>query len=71
MVTLAKHHVFIGNKKQKNPLPYTPQNWEDGKEAYSHYCVGRYAMDGQNAGVPFTDDISPPIPSLASTDVQS
>jgi mono/diheme cytochrome c family protein len=71
VVTLAKHHVFIGNKKQKNPLPYTPQNWEDGKEAFSHYCVACHGMDGQNTGVPFADDISPPIPSLASRDVQS
>jgi hypothetical protein len=28
-------------------------------------------MDGQNTGVPFADNMSPPIPSLASTDVQS
>jgi mono/diheme cytochrome c family protein len=28
-------------------------------------------MDGQNTGVPFADSTSPPIPSLASTDVQS
>jgi mono/diheme cytochrome c family protein len=28
-------------------------------------------MDGQNTGVPFADHISPPIPSLASPDVQS
>jgi hypothetical protein len=28
-------------------------------------------MDGQNTGVPFVDHISPPIPSLASPDVQS
>jgi cytochrome c553 len=71
VVTLAKHHVFIGNKKQKSPLLYTPQNWKDGEEAFSHYCMACHGMDGQNTGVPFADDISPPIPSLASTDVQS
>jgi hypothetical protein len=27
-------------------------------------------MDGQNTGVPFADHISPPIPSLASAEVQ-
>jgi cytochrome c553 len=71
IVTAAKHHVFIGNKKQKDPLSYTPQNWQDGKEAFSHYCVACHGMDGQNTGVPFADNMSPPIPSLASTDVQS
>ena len=69
-VTFAKHHIFIGNKAQKNPLPNTPENWADGKEAFSHYCVACHGMDGQNTGVPFVDHISPPIPSLASDDVQ-
>ncbi len=70
-VTFAKHHVFVGNKKQKNPLAYTHDNWRDGKDAFSHYCVACHGMDGQNTGVPFADRISPPIPSLASADVQS
>jgi len=69
-VTFAKHHIFVGNKKQKNPLPSTPDNWADGKEAFSHYCVACHGMDGQNTGVPFADRVSPPIPSLASDDVQ-
>jgi len=70
-IIFAKHHFFVGNKKQKNPLPYTHENWEDGKEAFSHYCVACHGMDGQNTGVPFIDHVSPPIPSLASEDVQS
>lgn len=70
-VTFAKHHFFVGNKKQKNPLPDTPENRSDGKEAFSHYCVACHGMDGQNTGVPFADRMSPPIPSLASADVQS
>jgi cytochrome c553 len=69
-VTFAKHHIFVGNKSQKNPLPNTPNNWTDGKEAFSHYCVACHGMDGQNTGVPFVDHVAPPIPSLASEDVQ-
>lgn len=69
-VTFAKHHVFVGNGKQKNPLPATPENWADGKEAFSHYCGACHGMDGQNTGVPFADRTSPPIPSLASKNVQ-
>ena len=69
-ITFAKHHVFIGNKKETNPLADTPENRADGKEAFSHYCVACHGMDGQGTGVPFVDHISPPIPSLASEDVQ-
>lgn len=67
----AKHHIFIGGKKQHNPLPISPETTADGKEAFGHYCVACHGMDGQNTGVPFVDHISPPIPSLASPEVQS
>ncbi len=70
VVTAAKHHLFVGNKSEKNPLPSTPETLADGKEAFSHYCVACHGNDGQNTGVPFTDHISPPIPSLASVEVQ-
>jgi len=70
-VNFAKHRFFVGNKKQKNPLPDTAATLADGKEAFSHYCVACHGMDGQNTGVPFADHISPPIPSLAANDVQS
>lgn len=70
-ITFAEHHFFIGNKHQKNPLPDTTETRADGKEAFSHYCVACHGTDGQNTGVPFTDHISPPIPSLASPVVQS
>jgi cytochrome c553 len=69
-VTYAKHHIFIGSKGEKNPLPYSRETWVDGKDAFSHYCVACHGMDGQNTGVPFVDHISPPIPSLASDTVQ-
>lgn len=70
-ITYAKHHYFIGNRNQKNPLLDTPETQADGKEAFSHYCVACHGMDGQTTGVPFADHISPPIPSLASPEVQS
>jgi mono/diheme cytochrome c family protein len=70
-IRFAKHHFLVGNKKEKNPLPLSPDTVADGKEAFSHYCVVCHGMDGQSTGVPFVDHISPPIPSLASPDVQS
>ena len=66
----AKHHVLVGNKKEKNPLATSPQVLADGREAFSHYCVACHGMDGQNTGVPFADRMSPPVPSLASRTVQ-
>jgi mono/diheme cytochrome c family protein len=70
-MTFAKHHIVVGNKNEKNPLPDTAATRADGKEAFSHYCVACHGMDGQATGVPFVNHISPPIPSLASPDVQS
>jgi mono/diheme cytochrome c family protein len=70
-MSFAKHHILIGNKEQRNPLPMSPETLADGKEAFGHYCVACHGMDGQNTGVPFADHISPPIPSLASPAVQS
>lgn len=70
-ITFAKHHLFIRNKNQKNPLPNNADTLADGKEAFSHYCVACHGLDGQNTGVPFIGHISPPIPSLASPEVQS
>lgn len=70
-MTFAKHHVFVHNRDQKNPLPSNADTWADGKEAFSHYCVACHGMDGQNTGVPFADHISPPIPLLSSKEVQS
>ncbi len=67
----AKHDVFVRNKAERNPLQATPNAIADGREAFSHYCVACHGLDGQNTGVPFADSMSPPVPSLASIDVQS
>jgi mono/diheme cytochrome c family protein len=69
-VTAAEHDIFIRNKAQKNPLPETTATRANGKQAFSHYCIACHGNDGQNTGVPFVDHMSPPIPSLASADVQ-
>jgi mono/diheme cytochrome c family protein len=68
-MTSVKHHLTVGNKKEKNPLPTSPDVIHDGKEAFGHYCVACHGMDGQNTGVPFT--MSPPAPLLTSREVQS
>jgi mono/diheme cytochrome c family protein len=70
-VTRAKRWVFVRNKDAKNPISATPPNIAAGKAAFSHYCVACHGLDGQNTGVPFADTMAPPVPSLASENVQS
>jgi mono/diheme cytochrome c family protein len=70
-MTRIKHSLTIGGKKNHNPLAESPQNIEAGKTAFSHYCVACHGLDGQNTGVPFSEQMSPPVPSLKSPDVQS
>jgi mono/diheme cytochrome c family protein len=71
VIVFAKHHITVGNKFVKNPMALTPKNLAAGKEAFGSYCVACHGMDGQNTGVPFADSMSPPLPSLASPDVQT
>ncbi|MCU1250215.1 MAG: cytochrome c class [Edaphobacter sp.] len=67
----TKHTVSVRNRSERNPLPPTANNIGSGKEAFSHYCVACHGMDGQNTGVPFAESMSPPVPSLNSSEVQS
>jgi mono/diheme cytochrome c family protein len=67
----TKHKILVHNKTQENPLKSSAGAISDGKEAFSHYCVACHGVDGQNTGVPFADRMSPPVPSLAGTEVQS
>lgn len=71
VVNRAKHKLTVGNAKEKSPLPENPDNIAAGQEAFSHFCAACHGLDGQNTGVPFADRMSPPVPSLASKDVQS
>lgn len=65
-----KHHISVGAKEQRNPLTTTAQTIADGKQAFSYYCSVCHGLDGQKTGVPFAERMSPPIPSLASMEVQ-
>ena len=71
VINWAKHNILVHNKTQKNPLHDNAGAVSDGKEAFSHYCIACHGLDGQNTGVPFAESMSPPVPSLASTEVQS
>jgi mono/diheme cytochrome c family protein len=70
-MTKIKHSVTIHGKGATNPLPGTPMNIDNGRDAFSHYCAACHGLDGQNTGVPFADSMSPPVPMLNSNQVQS
>ena len=66
----AKKHITVKGKDDRNPLADSAQTLKDGREAFGHYCIVCHGLDGQNTGVPFAANLSPPVPSLASKEVQ-
>jgi mono/diheme cytochrome c family protein len=66
----TKHHVTVGGDKNANPFHESEDVIDSGKKAFGFYCVVCHGRDGQNTGVPFAMSLSPPIPSLASEQVQ-
>jgi mono/diheme cytochrome c family protein len=70
-VQWIKHHVTVRGKGERNPLAPTEENIRAGRQAFGYYCVVCHGRDGQNTGVPFAGRVSPPIPLLTSTEVQS
>ncbi|HVJ09512.1 MAG TPA: cytochrome c [Acidisarcina sp.] len=66
-----KHHLTVGNRQVRNPMKDDAESLEMGKHAFGFYCVVCHGADGQNTGVPFAARMSPPVPSLASQEVQS
>ena len=70
-VNWTKRHITVGGKHDKNPVPATPENIADGKQAFTSYCMVCHGLDGQNTGVPFAATISPPVPSLSLPQVQA
>ncbi len=67
----AKKHITVKGQYNRNPLPYSAATLKDGKEAFGQYCFVCHGLDGQNTGVPFAENLSPPVPSLASKQVQA
>ena len=70
MVNEMKHKITVGGKDIPNPLQATSENIADGKEHFGHHCGICHGLDGEATGVPFAANMSPPIPSLSSKEVQ-
>lgn len=67
----TKRHLTVRGRDDANPLSPTPENIHAGQTNFSSYCMVCHGLDGQNTGVPFAEKMDPPVPSLASKDVQA
>ena len=70
LMNWIKHRITVGDRGATNPLGYSAAVAKDGQTAFNSYCMVCHGLDGQNTGVPFASQTSPPIPSLASQEVQ-
>ena len=66
----VKKNITIGGKDDKNPVPDNEASVNEGKEHFGHHCQICHGLDGQNTGVPFASQMSPPVADLKSADVQ-
>jgi mono/diheme cytochrome c family protein len=66
----VKQKVTIGGKDDKNPVPDTQAIIDEGKGHFMHHCQICHGNDGQSTGVPFAQQMSPPVADLKSEDVQ-
>ena len=67
----VKRGLTVGGAGDANPLPDTAEVIARGREDFAHYCMVCHGLDGQGTGVPFAAAMSPPVPSLASREVQA
>jgi mono/diheme cytochrome c family protein len=66
-----KHRISVGDKDVKNPVADTKENVTEGQGHFGHHCQVCHGNDGQNTGVPFAENTSPPVANLSSKMVQS
>ena len=57
-------------RELQNPFQPTPEILDEGKSLFQTYCMVCHGLDGQATGVPFAQNMYPPVPSLNSREVQ-
>jgi len=71
VVKEVKKNITIGGKDDQNPVPDNESAINEGKGHFGHHCQICHGLDGQNTGVPFANQMSPPVADLKSGDVQA
>ena len=69
-MTSVKRNITVGGAKHVNPFTATADNIHAGRVNFANYCMVCHGLDGQKTGVPFAERMSPPVPDLASSEVQ-
>src|SRR5213082_3592481 len=67
----VKKNITVGGKNDQNPVPDNQASINEGKEHFGHHCQICHGLDGQNTGVPFAGQMSPPVADLKSPDIQA
>jgi mono/diheme cytochrome c family protein len=67
----VKTRMSIGGKDDQNPVPDNQANIAEGRAHFGHHCQICHGLDGQNTGVPFAQQMSPPVADLASAEIQA
>jgi mono/diheme cytochrome c family protein len=67
----VKRKVTVGGKNDQNPVPDTQASVDDGRGHFGHHCQICHGLDGQNTGVPFAQQMSPPVADLKSAEIQA
>lgn len=67
----VKKNITVGGKDDQNPVPDNQAAVNEGKGHFGHHCQICHGLDGQNTGVPFANQMSPPVADLKSPDIQA
>ena len=70
LVKTIKKDVTIGGKDDKNPVAYSEDAAKEGAGHFQHHCQICHGLDGHATGVPFAQQMSPPVPDLNEDDIQ-
>lgn len=62
--------LIVGGRDSPNPVPDDALARKKGSEQFQQHCGVCHGLDGQNTGVSFAQNMSPPVPSLATPDIQ-
>ena len=71
VVRELKKNITIGGKDDQNPAPDKQATIDEGRAHFGHHCQICHGLDGQNTGVPFAQQMSPPVADLNSKSVQA
>jgi mono/diheme cytochrome c family protein len=66
----VKQDVTVGGGTDINPFVPTPANIAEGQRHFFRHCSMCHGLDGAGTGVPFADNMSPPIPPLSAHGIQ-